>query len=377
MNVLFAAGGTAGHINPALAIADKLTAAFPTTNVLFVGNPNGMEKKLVRKAGYDFVGVEMHGFERGFSPKEIAHNFKAAYCYFFSAKRSVKRIIKEFKPDLAVGTGGYVTATVLSQTVSMGIKTVTHESNSYPGAATKMLSGKADKVFLASEDAKKHLNDTSRCIVTGNPLRTNIPIEERSSAKKSLGLSDDFTVLSFGGSLGANRITSAVAALISWEKDRKINHIHSYGGGNKEIFYNALKENNVTEDKNRLIFRDYIDNMYTCMCAADLIISRAGAMTITELAEIGRASVLVPYPAAAENHQYYNAKTLADKDAALIIEDKELTGEKLIDTVSALFNDRERLLLMEKNAYSLRTANAADRIIGEIIELVGEENLLK
>ena len=118
MNVLFAAGGTAGHINPALAIADKLTAAFPTTNVLFVGNPNGMEKKLVRKAGYDFVGVEMHGFERGFSPKEIAHNFKAAYCYFFSAKRSVKRIIKEFKPDLAVGTGGYVRNSPLADGVN-------------------------------------------------------------------------------------------------------------------------------------------------------------------------------------------------------------------------------------------------------------------
>lgn len=378
MNVLFAAGGTAGHINPALAIADKLCKTFPETTVLFIGKPDGMEKKLVTKAGYDFVGVDMYGFERGFSPKSLTHNVKAAYCYFISAKSSVKKIINQFKPELVIGTGGYVTATVLSQANAMKIMTVTHESNSYPGMATKMLSTRADRVLLATEDAKKHLKDTSRCVVTGNPLRTNIPIEERSAAKKRLGLSDDFTVLSFGGSLGANRITNAVAELISWEnKAGKINHIHSYGGKNKDIFAEALAKNGVTKDEKRHIFRDYIDNMYTCMSAADLIISRAGAMTITELTEIGRASILVPYPAATENHQFYNAKTLADKGAAVIIEDAELTGESLIKAVSELYNDREKLLEMEKNAHSMKKSDAADRIIGEIIELVGEEKLLK
>lgn len=378
MNVLFAAGGTAGHINPALAIADKLCKTFPETTVLFIGKPDGMEKKLVTKAGYDFVGVDMYGFERGFSPKSLTHNVKAAYCYFISAKSSVRKIINQFKPELVIGTGGYVTATVLSQANAMKIMTVTHESNSYPGMATKMLSTRADRVLLAAEDAKKHLKDTSRCVVTGNPLRTNIPIEERSAAKKRLGLSDDFTVLSFGGSLGANRITNAVAELISWEnKTGKINHIHSYGGKNKDIFTEALTKNGVTRDEKRHIFRDYIDNMYTCMSAADLIISRAGAMTITELTEIGRASILVPYPAATENHQFYNAKTLADKGAAVIIEDAELTGESLIKAVSELYNDREKLLEMEKNAHLMKKSDAADRIIGEIIELVGEEKLLK
>lgn len=378
MNVLFAAGGTAGHINPALAIADKLTQAFPETHVLFVGKPDGMEKKLVGKAGYDFVGVDMYGFERGFSPKSALRNVKAAYCFFLSAKRSVKRIIGEFKPDLAIGTGGYVTATVLSQTSAMKIPTITHESNSYPGMATKMLSTRADKVLLASEDAKKHLKDASRCIVTGNPLRTNIPIEERSAAKKRLGLSDDFTVLSFGGSLGANRITNAVAELIAWEnKAGKINHIHSYGSKNKEIFENALSENGVSKDAKKHIFRDYIDNMYTCMSAADLIISRAGAMTITELTEIGRASILVPYPAAAENHQFYNAKTLADKNAALIIEDAALTGEALVSAVSDLYENRQKLLEMEQSAHRMKRSDAADKIVAEIIDLVGEEKLLK
>ena len=377
MRVIFAAGGTAGHINPALAIADKMKQVFPETEILFIGTPNGMESRLVTKAGYDFKGVEMSGFQRDFSPKSIARNVKAAYRYLISAKIAVRKIIKEFKPELAIGTGGYVTGTVLRQAVSLGIKTVTHESNSYPGAATKLLSDKADKVLLATEDAIKYLKDEKRCIVTGNPLRTNIPIEERSAARERLGSPDCFTVLSFGGSLGANKITEAVAELIAWEqKTGEINHIHSYGGKNKELFLNALKEANVKEDKQHLIFKEYIDNMYTCMCAADLIISRAGAMTITELTEIGRPSVLVPYPAAAENHQYYNAMTLVNENAAILIEDKNLTKARLVDEVSKLYLDTARLRLMEENASKMRKANAADKILKEIVELCGEESFV-
>lgn len=374
MKVIFAAGGTAGHINPALAIADKMKQVFPKTEILFIGTPNGMESRLVTKAGYDFRGVEMLGFRRDISPQAVVRNVKAAYCYFISAKRAVRRIIKEFQPDLAVGTGGYVTGTVLRQAVAMGVKTVTHESNSYPGASTKLLSDKADKVLLAVDDAAKYLKDKSRCIVTGNPLRTNIPIEERSAARERLGLPNCFTVLSFGGSLGANRITEAVSELIAWEqRTGEINHIHSYGGKNKELFLNALKEANVKEDKQHLVFKEYIDNMYTCMCAADLIISRAGAMTITELTEIGRPAILVPYPAAAENHQYYNAMTLVNENAAVLIEDKELTKSRLVNEVSKLYSDRARLGLMEDNAKKMRKSNAADLILKEIIDLCGEE----
>lgn len=376
MKALFAAGGTAGHINPALAIADKLKSVFPETEILFVGTPNGMESRLVTKAGYDFKGVEMAGFQRRLTPVNIARNVKAAYCYLISAKMKVRKIIKEFSPDIVIGTGGYVTATVLGQACAMGIKTITHESNSYPGMATKMLSKKADKVLLATEDAKKHLPATDRCIITGNPLRSNIEIEERNAARERLGLPEGFTILSFGGSLGANRITEAVAELIAWEgRKGGINHIHSYGGKGKELFYNALQASGVTEDTSRHIFRDYIDNMYTCMCAADLIISRAGAMTITELTAIGRPSILVPYPNAAENHQYYNALTLSNANAAVLIEDKDLTKARLVDEVSKLFADRERLSLMEENSKKSAKNNAADIILKEIIDLLGEENM--
>lgn len=374
MKVIFAAGGTAGHINPALAVADKLKQVFPETEILFIGTPKGMESRLVVKAGYAFKGVEMAGFQRGITARNIFRNVKAAYCYLISAKAAVRRVIKEFKPDLAVGTGGYVTATVLGQAAAMGVKTVTHESNSYPGMATKMLCGKADKVFLASADAMKYLKNTERCVITGNPLRTNIPIEERSEAKKRLGLRDGFTILSFGGSLGANKITESVAALIAWEqKTGGVNHIHAYGRGNRDVFYDALKLNGVRADDERLDLREYIDNMYTCMCAADLIISRSGAMSVTELTEIGRPSILVPFPKAAENHQFYNAMTLVNENAAVLIEDKDLTGELLIEKVAELYGDRARLAEMEKNAAGMKRSNAADKILSEIIELVGED----
>ncbi len=376
MKAVFAAGGTAGHINPALAIADKLKQVFPETEILFIGTPKGMENRLVTKAGYEFRGVEMAGFQRGVTVVNAFRNVKAAYCYLVSAKLAVRKILREFKPDLAVGTGGYVTATVLSQAAAMGIKTVTHESNSYPGMATKMLSDKVDKVLLASEDAKAHLKHTERCVVTGNPLRTNIPIEERSAARKRLGISDEFTILSFGGSLGANKITESVAQLIAWEqKTGGINHIHSYGAKNRDIFMDALRECGVREDKQRLIFKEYIDNMYTCMCAADLIISRAGAMTITELTEIGRPSILVPFPKAAENHQFYNAKTLSDANAAILIEDKDLSKARLVEEVSRLYSDRARLAVMEENAGKMRKLDASGAILSEIIELVGKDKL--
>ncbi len=376
MRAIFAAGGTAGHINPALAIADKVKSVFPETEILFVGTPSGMEARLVTKAGYNFTAVEMAGFQRRISVRNIGRNFKAAYCYLISAKMKVRKILKDFKPDVVIGTGGYVTGTVLGQAAAMGIKTVTHESNSYPGMATKMLAKKADKVLLATEDAKKHLNTDERCVVTGNPLRSNIPIEERESARKRLGLPDGFTVLSFGGSLGANRITEAVAELIAWEgKKGGINHIHSYGGKGKELFFDALDSSGAVEDKTRHIFKDYIDNMYTCMCAADLIISRAGAMTVTELTAIGRPAILVPYPNATENHQYYNALTLSNAHAAILIEDKDLTRARLVDEVSKLFADRQRLELMEENAKKSARNNAADVILKEIIELLGEDKM--
>jgi len=373
MRFLFACGGTAGHVNPAVGVAGRIRELLPESEILFIGALGKMEMELVPREGYEIRGVPVSNLSRSLSVEGIRHNIKFVSDLIKSGP-ACRKIIEEFQPDVVIGTGGYVTGTVLGQAAALGIKTVTHESNSYPGMATKMLAKKADKVLLATADAEKYLSSTEHCVVTGNPLRSNIKIEERSAARKRLGLPDQFTILSFGGSLGANRITEAVAELIAWEeKTGGINHIHSYGGKGKELFYSALEQSGAHEDKSKHIFRDYIDNMYTCMCAADLIISRAGAMTITELMAIGRPAVLVPYPNAAENHQYYNALTLSNAHAAILIEDKDLTKARLVEEVSALYNDRGRLALMEENSRRSAKNDAADRILSEIIDLLGKE----
>ena len=376
MRALIAAGGTAGHINPALAIADKIVNVLPESKVLFVGTPNGMESRLVKKAGYDFYGIKMAGIQRGLSFANIKRNVKAAY-YYGAAFPQVKRLINEFRPDVCIGTGGYVCGAVLREAAKLGVKTATHESNSFPGITTKLLTKTADKVFLFSEDCLAHLKHTEKCIITGNPLRNNVPIEEKHIARERLGLPEGFTILSLGGSLGANKISAAVAELMRWEQKKGgINHIHSYGGNGRDTFGGLLEENGVDKTSNRLILKEYIDNMYTCMCAADLIISRAGSMTLTEIMAIGRPAVLVPFPQATENHQYYNAKTLADANAALLREDKDLDGKWLIQTVSDLYTDRARLEIMGENARKMAKTNAADVILSEIIDLVGSEKCI-
>lgn len=371
MNVAFAAGGTGGHINPALAIADKLKEVFPDTNILFIGSPDGLEAKLVKKAGYDFAPVKMAGIQRKLTPHNIKLNFQAVH-YYLNAGKRIRKIFDGFSPDLVIGTGGYVTGTVLKTALKCKIKTALHESNSLPGVSTKMLASKADLVMLGTEDAKKHLSECKRCVVTGNPLRNNIPIEEKSAARKRLGLPDCLTILSAGGSQGASRINEAVVHLLAYEQKKgNINHIHGYGKHGKDTFMQSLAENGVDPNNEHFIIREYIDNMYTCMCASDLIITRAGAMTLTELMAIGRASILIPYPYAAENHQYYNALTLQNANAGRIIDDKELTGAVLIDTVTKLADDPELLKLMSENAAKLSKHDAAGVILREITDLMG------
>ncbi len=373
MNVAFAAGGTGGHINPALAIADKLKEVFPDTKILFIGSPDGLESKLVKKAGYDFAPVKMAGIQRKLTPHNIKLNVQAVH-YYLNAGKCIRKIFDDFSPDLVIGTGGYVTGTVLKTALKCGIKTALHESNSLPGVSTKMLAPKADLVMLGTEDAKKHLGECKKCVVTGNPLRNNIPIEEKSAARKRLGLPDCLTILSAGGSQGASRINDAVVHLLSYEQKKgNINHIHGYGKHGKDTFMQSLAENGVDPDNEHFIIKEYIDNMYTCMCASDLIITRAGAMTLTELMAIGRASILIPYPYAAENHQYYNALTLQNANAGRIIDDKELTGAVLIDTVTKLADDPELLKLMSENAAKLSKHDAAGVILREITDLMGLE----
>jgi UDP-N-acetylglucosamine--N-acetylmuramyl-(pentapeptide) pyrophosphoryl-undecaprenol N-acetylglucosamine transferase len=373
MKVLLAAGGSAGHINPALAIADKVKEVFPDGEVLFTGTERGLEAKLVTKAGYAFTPIKAAGFRRKVTPRNIGHNAKAAY-YFVTANIASKKIIDEFKPDIVVGTGGYVTAPVLRTASKMGVKTATHESNSLPGMATKMLAPMVDKVFVSSTDTLKHfrvVGNNSKYVVTGNPLRSDFrQKKDRATALESLNLKGSMTILSFGGSLGANKITEAVIELLKWERDKDINHIHAYGGNGRGIFENLLNVNKIAAVPGRNIFTEYIHNMYTCIAAADLVICRSGSMSQTELKAFGRASVQIPWSGAAENHQYFNALTMQQAGAAVLIEDSDINGERLIQAVSLLYNDRLRIRLMEENAAKMSNPDAASVIVSEIVELI-------
>ena len=375
MRVLLAAGGSAGHVNPALAIADKIVEVFPESDIVFAGTKNGLEAKLVSRAGYDFIPIKAAGFQRKITLRNIGRNAKAAY-YFITAGMESKKIIKDFNPDIVIGTGGYVTAPVLAAAKELEVKTVTHESNSLPGMATKMLAKSADKVFLSSADTLKYFPDSdgsSKYVVTGNPLRKGARKEDRKTALASLRLTGSMTILSFGGSLGANAINEAVIELLKWERgleNAEINHIHAYGGNGKHVFEKLLLDNDIKPIKDRNLFTEYIHNMYTCMTAADLVICRAGSMTQTELKAFGRASIQIPWSGATENHQYYNALTMKEAGAAILINDSDISGAKLIETVSQLYNDRLRIRLMEENASRMSTPNAAGVIVSEIIDLL-------
>ncbi len=369
MKVILAAGGTAGHINPALAVADKIKQLFPDALIKFVGAQGGMEERLVRNAGYDFTAFRMAGFQRKLTPKNIKRNIQAVH-YYITAKGYAHDLLREFAPDVVIGTGGYVCAPVLTAAAKMGIRTAVHESNSLPGITTTMLSKHVDKVLVSNEDVISHLSRKDNCVITGNPLRSNIPIEERSAARERLGLPEGMTIVSFGGSLGANKISRAVVSMLDWEREAgDINHIHSYGGNGRDMFNGLLKEYGA-EPNDRFRAREYIDNMYTCLCAADLVISRAGAMTLTELKATGRPAILIPFPQAAENHQYYNALSMSKNGAAILVEDKDLTPERLLTEVKALYNDRARLAEMGENAAKLNIPNATDLVVSNILDLV-------
>jgi UDP-N-acetylglucosamine--N-acetylmuramyl-(pentapeptide) pyrophosphoryl-undecaprenol N-acetylglucosamine transferase len=366
MRAIIAAGGSAGHVNPGLAIADKIKEVYPgqQSAVLFIGTPNGMEAKLVRDAGYDFAPIKMAGLQRSFAPKDIIRNLKAAHLYLH-AGRKARAIIKKFKPDIVIGMSGYISVPAVKTAAKMKIKTVNHGSDSFPGVSMKLLSKYVDKAFVADEDAKARMPYPEKCVITGNPLRSNLKFEDREAAREKLGLPEGLTILSSGGSNGSVKITEAVIALLERENEAGgINHIHSYGRNRGNPF------ENIKLNPGRTIIKEYLDNMYTCLSAADLVISRSGAMSQTEIKAAGRASVQIPWAGAAENHQYYNALAMVNKGAAVLIEDKDLTPKKLVEVVMRLCQTPGKLREMEEKAKAMSSDYAADKILGEILDLV-------
>lgn len=372
MKILFAGGGTAGHINPALAVAGYIREKAPDTEILFVGNRGGMEETLVPKAGFRMELITISGFRRSLSPQAVAHNFKTVKRTFSSSKEA-KAIIQEFNPDICVGTGGYVSGPVLRTAAKMGIPTIIHEQNAYPGVTNKMLAKSAKRVMLAVKDAEKHFDKNTRIVVTGNPVRGEVISADKAEAREKLGVDDRPLVLSFGGSLGAKMINENVAALVARSgKDKAYQHIHGYGRNGK-WFPDLVKEKGTDIDEcDNLDIREYIDNMADCMAAADLVISRAGAITLSEIQVLGKPAVLIPSPNVAENHQYHNAMALVNNGAAEIIEEKDLTEDLLIEKVDSLLKNPERLKAYSEASTKMAISDANERIYSVIRQIVGK-----
>lgn len=373
LRVLLAGGGTAGHINPALAIAGIIKEKHPDAEICFAGTPDGLEATIVPKEGYEFKEIKVKGFQRKLNLNNIKRNIYAAKC-LMTAGHKAKQIIKEFNPDLVIGTGGYVSGPVVRAGAKMGIKTAIHEANAFPGVTTKILSKEVDKIMLTVAETAKYLEPNIKFTVTGLPVRKGFNnILSKEEAKERLGFSkDEILILSTGGSLGARAINEAVKKLLKWYQDNdiKVNHIHSYGTyKGYSNFIEELKADGVYTDSKRLMISDYLD-MSTCMAASDLVISRCGASTLTEIEAMGRGSILVPSPNVAGNHQYYNGMVLHNSGAGICVEEKDFTSEWLIDTISTLINDKQRLADLSENAKKLYITDTNERVYKTLYPLI-------
>ena len=362
IKVLFTGGGTAGHINPALAAAGYLKQRAPDAQILYVGNKGGMEERLVANAGYEIRTVTISGFQRKLTPKNLARNAQTVV-RMFTASAEAKKILREFAPDVCVGTGGYVSGPVIREAAKLGIPCVIHESNAYPGVTTKMLAKSVRTVMLAVPDARKYFDDSVNCTVTGNPVRGEVLAAEREASRKALGLDERPLILSFGGSLGASALNRAAAYMLAESgKEKRFQHIHGYGQ-HDEKFLEELQELGFRQEENPQIrLLEYIDNMPQCLSAADLVIGRAGAMTLSEIEAKSKASILIPSPNVAENHQFHNAMALVRRGAAEIIEEKDLSGESLWKKVTKIVSDPQRLRSLGENAGKMEILDANERI---------------
>lgn len=352
MNILIAAGGTGGHITPGVAIANRLKE--DGNKIVFVGTENGMEVDLVPKAGFDIKYIHAKGLQRGLSLKNIK-----SFIELFKGILDVKKIIKEEKIDLVIGTGGYVTAPAMMAAIQCKVPTLIHESNALPGKTTIWLSGKVDRVAVGFKETLEKLPKAKCGVYTGNPTKlTNTLSKEQ--AKEKLGITKPL-VLIFGGSQGAKKLNDTMIELINTAQIENYQIIYATGPKHYDEIISKInvKNENVRVEK-------YIYNMEEVMLASDLAVCRSGALTVTELGIVGLPAILIPFPYAAENHQYYNAKTIEDSKAGIIIEEKDLSSEILKKKIDDILNNSEKLQEMKELAKKEEMKNAIEKIMREI-----------
>lgn len=365
MNIIFCGGGTSGHIMPAIAIAEIFEEKTPGSKITFIVRRNGKENDVLKKRNKTIREIEIMGLKRKLTLENFARVKKA-----FSAVKDCQKIIDELRPDCIIGTGGYVCWPMLTAGKKRKIPIFLHESNIYPGLVTKLLSAKCDKVFLSSEETKKFLPKRGRYSVVGNPLLKEYSQNTRKSARLKLALKpQDRLIVSFGGSIGAEKLNDVIIGMMKEysSKEKNIKHIHATGA---RLYNESLKKWSFSEKGNCTLL-PYIENMPTLLWAADLVICRAGAMTISEISAAGAPSIVIPSPHVAGNHQYKNAKILSDKNAIIMLEEKDLTLQNLLEKAKNILQDNTAKHRLSCAIKDIGNSNSADLIYREV------KNLLK
>lgn len=371
MRVLLTGGGTAGHINPALAIAETILRNAPGSVVEFVGVAGGKEDELVPRAGYKLHHVKSSALQ---GKKGISRYASLALAAISPYLPSTVSIIKKFKPDIVIGTGGYACWPIMAAAARMGIPTALHESNAHPGLAVRRLQSKVDRIWINFPETAAAFGNSPKVVRVGNPILQGFSTVDREEARAKLGIEkNQKLILSFGGSNGAEKLNAAVIDFMksTVANNQQIIHLHASGKINYEDSLKLFGEAGLEEKKN-CILRPYIYDMPLQMAAADIVIARAGAMTLSELALMKKACVLIPSPYVAENHQYKNAKALADANAATLVEEKELEEGRLTVCVCELLASDARLYEQQKNIASFAQADACQSIWKDIVRLTNK-----
>ena len=370
MKVIIAAAGTAGHINPGLAIANKIKEEEKDSKIIFIGTNRGLENDLVPRAGYELKIIDAYGLSKKISIENIKK-----MCTTLRATSKARKIIKEFKPDIIVGAGGYICGPVVWAAKKENIPVVLHESNAFPGKAVKYLAKKADTVFISFEDARERIPNAKNIVFTGTPVKIkkqNYSIEEKKKILKEINLDNNLPiVLIFGGSQGAQKINEAIVGIIEDKLNTKYQIIWATGPKQYDIVKNELKQKSIDIEniKNAKIL-PYIYNMEEIMNISDVIVARSGAMTITEISNLGKPSILIPLPNVSQDHQLRNAEVLQKIGAGKIILNDKLTSENLNQEISEIILNPTNMKKMGEKAYTKSVKNVQEKIYNEIKKVV-------
>ncbi len=372
MKIVFTCGGTAGHVNPALALAGLIKERKPDSEILFVGARRGIEKQLIESAGWPFRTVEISSFHRSLTPKELRHNL-ISLRNLLRSPGEAKALLREFPASLVVGTGGYASYPMIRAAASLGIPAAVHESNAIPGLTTRLLEKHADLIMVGFEECRKNYRHPDKVLVTGTPVRGDFFRLTRKQAKQKLDMDDGRPlIVSFWGSLGAREMNRQMAEFLALEARSGIPFHHVHGAGKVGCIHMAeyLKDADIDLDRAPgLEVREYIQDMGVMMRAADLVICRAGASTISELTALGVPAIIVPSPNVTHNHQESNARVLANGGGAEMILEKDSSGRLLYDTARRILEDPDRRKRMSSAMSSLGTIDASEKIYAAVMDL--------